>query len=132
MGQREIPHQFTMKSSPENRPIPVSGYRDSNSHLKFLGERSRRIPVLIEHEAASDVGTSNMQALEERVRATQQSIRRKLKDLGAAESVRVMTLASDVEARLMPAGIRQIAGLPEVKKILWNRAGRVTAWNGAG
>jgi hypothetical protein len=38
-----------------------------------------------------------------------------------------MTLANAVEARLTPAGIREIVELPEVKKILWNRAERVTA-----
>ena len=101
--------------------------REEMRRVEKAGEGGRQIPVLIEHEAASNVGTGNMQALEERVRASQQGIRRKLEELGAAESVRVMTLANAVEAKLTPAGIREIAGLPEVKKILWNRAERVTA-----
>jgi hypothetical protein len=101
--------------------------REEMGRVEKSGKGSQQIPVLIEHEAASNVGTSSMQALEERVRATQQGIRRKLEELGAAESVRVMTLANAVEARLMPAGIRQIAGLPEVKRVSWNRAERVTA-----
>ena len=91
------------------------------------GEGNREIPVLIELEAASNVGPSGMKALEERVRLAQQGIRRKLEELRAAKTVRVMTLANAMEASLMPAGIREIAELPEVKRILWNRAERVTA-----
>jgi len=101
--------------------------REEMRRVEKAGEGSRQIPVLIEHETASNAGAGSMHALEERVRASQQGIRRKLEELGAAESVRVMTLANAVEAKLTPAGIREIAGLPEVKKVSWNRAERVTA-----
>jgi hypothetical protein len=90
-------------------------------------EGSREISVLIELEAAGNVGPGGMQALEENVLAAQQGLRRKLDQLGAAKTVRAMTLANAVEAKLMPAGIREIARLPEVKRIVWNRAEKVTA-----
>jgi hypothetical protein len=90
-------------------------------------EGSREIPILIELEAASNVGPGGMQALEERVRLAQLGIRKKLEELGAARTVRAMTLANAVEARLKPAGIREIAELPDVRRIVWNRAERVTA-----
>jgi hypothetical protein len=91
------------------------------------GEGGREIPVLIEHEAVGDVGRGGMQALEEKVRMAQRGIRKKLEELSAAKTARGMTLANAVEARLTPAGIREIAGLREVKRILWNRAEKVTA-----
>ena len=101
--------------------------REEMMRAEKAGEENRRIPVLIEHETTSKAGPGGMQALQESVRASQQGIRRKLEELGAADSVRVMTLANAVEAKLTPAGIREIATLRDVKKILWNRAEKVTA-----
>ena len=114
----------------QSRSVPerVGEPEGPATHLLSRDEyRYREIPVLIELEAASNVGPSGMKALEESVRLAQQGIRRKLEELRAAKTVRVMTLANAMEASLMPAGIREIAELPEVKRILWNRAERVTA-----
>jgi hypothetical protein len=105
--------------------------REEMRRAEKAGEGSRQIPVLIEHETAAIAGPGGMQALQESVRASQQGIRRKLEELGAAESVRVLALANAVEAMLTPAGISEIAALREVKKILWNRAERVTALSGS-
>jgi len=101
--------------------------REEIQRLEEANEGNRDLPVLIELEAISGVGPGGMQALDDKVKKAQQEVRKKLEVLGAGETVRAMTLANAMEARLTASGIRQIAMLRDVKKILWNRAERVTA-----
>jgi hypothetical protein len=101
--------------------------REEMQRMEKTNQGNRETPVLIELEAIPGVGQGGVQALDEKVKNAQQEVRRKLEELGAGESIRAMTLANAMEARLTPSGIRQVATLHEVKKILWNRVEQVTA-----
>ena len=101
--------------------------REEMRRLEPVTDGSQFTPVLIELKPVTTAGRGGIDALEQQVRAAQESVRRKLVELGAAESVRPMTLANAIEARLAPGAIRELAALPEVTRILWNRAERVTA-----
>lgn len=101
--------------------------QEEMKRMEKAGEGALEIPVLIEHEGVGSAEPGGLSTLEEKVRVVQQGIRRKLEQLGAGKTLKPMTLANAIEARLTPAGIAEIAELPDVKKIVWNRAERVTA-----
>ncbi len=89
------------------------------------------ISVLIEHAQPAGSGGSGSRVefseLEDHARKATLSIRKRLDELGAKGPVHALTLASAIEARLTPGQIREIASHPDVKRILWNRAEKVTA-----
>jgi hypothetical protein len=101
--------------------------QEEMSRIEKSRETARTIQVLIELEAAANAGTSGLQGLEEKVRAAQQGVRKKLEELGAGKTVRALTLANALEAALTPLQIATVAALPEVKRLTWNRAEKVTA-----
>lgn len=95
--------------------------------LERAGQKQNQIPVLIELASIASPDQGSLGSLEQRVQSAQQNVRKKLADLGAERTMRPLTLANAIEAPLTPAAIREIAALPEVTLIRWNRAERVTA-----
>ena len=95
--------------------------------LERAGRPAQSIVVLIELESTGAVPASNLQAFEETVRRGQRGVRKKLDEMGAGKTVRPLVLANALEAELTGPQIASIAALPEVKRISWNRAERVTA-----
>ncbi len=100
--------------------------------VETAGQPDRRIPVIIEHVRQISIEREEGRrmeygALEERMRAEQQGIRKRLSELGVTNDVRQMALANALEVRLTPAQIKEMAGHSDVRLIILNREEQVTA-----
>jgi hypothetical protein len=102
------------------------------ARLEAAGQQEVPIPIIIQF--AGDLGPlapPDVQAHDEvgktRAQADRQDLLQRLAAMGDARNLQYLVLANAVETRLATAQIREIAGHPDVKLILWNREERVTA-----
>jgi hypothetical protein len=94
------------------------------------GRPDQPIPVIVEHvraATASGERGAGRAALEREVMELQRPIVERLRELGAAATVRQHVLANAVSARLTPVQIAAIAEHPDVRLIRLVRDDQVTA-----
>lgn len=101
------------------------------SRVANSGSPGRPIPVIIEHvQVVSPAGGergAGLAALEREVHELQRPIVQRLRELGAAETVRQHVLANAVSAELTPIGINEMAQHPDVRLIRLAHEDQVTA-----
>jgi hypothetical protein len=94
------------------------------------GRADQPIPVIIEHVKAATAPAgergAGRAALEREVRELQRPMVERLRELGAAATVRQHVLANAVSARLTPAQIAAMAEHPDVRLIRLVREDQVT------